>query len=194
MTEQTPDTIELWGGTLCLDLANSADWDQDGAPVDPEHNDVLRSAAMLEAWARRLGLAGDGAGSLDELHRIRDLRGALHRLFSAIAEDREPDASDLLMLHETFAEATGVGELEHHADTWQWTWPPGDPRRVRFAAAADAVALLGDAQRLLRLARCPGHECGWLFVDRSGRRRWCSMATCGSREKMRRLYARRKAA
>src|SRR5712671_3471190 len=102
MTEQTPDTIDLWGGTLCLDLANSADWDQDGAPVDPEHNDVLRSVAMLRAWARRLGL-GDSAGSLDELHRVRDLRGALHRLFSAIAGACEPVAGDLLLLHEAFA-------------------------------------------------------------------------------------------
>ena len=194
MTDQTPETIKLWGGTLCLDLANSADWDQDGASVDPERNDVLRSVAMLEAWARRLGLLGDGAGSLDELHRIRDLRGALHRLFSAIAGAREPDAGDLLVLHEAFAEATGAGQLERGADTWQWSWPPDDPGRVRFAVAADAVALLGDPQRLPRLMRCPGHECGWLFLDRSGRRRWCSMATCGSRDKMRRLYARRTAA
>jgi predicted RNA-binding Zn ribbon-like protein len=193
MTEQTPDTIELWGGTLCLDLANSADWDQDGASVDPEHNDVLRSVAMLQAWARRLGLGG-GAGSLDELHRIRDLRGALHRLFSTIADAREPAAGDLLLLHEAFAEATGAGELEPVADAWQWTWQSDDPRRVRFAVATDAVALLGDPQRLSRLTRCPGHKCGWLFLDRSGRRRWCSMATCGSREKMRRMYARRKAA
>jgi predicted RNA-binding Zn ribbon-like protein len=193
MMEQTPDTIDLWGGTLCLDLANSADWDQDGGPVDPEHNDVLRSVAMLQAWARRLGL-GDGAGSLDELHRIRDLRGALHRLFSAIAGAYEPVAGDLLLLHEAFAEATGAGELERVADAWQWTWPSDHPRRVRFAVATDAVALLGDPQRLSRLTRCPGHECGWLFLDRSGRRRWCSMATCGSREKMRRMYARRKAA
>jgi predicted RNA-binding Zn ribbon-like protein len=65
---------------------------------------------------------------------------------------------------------------------------------VRYATAVDAIALLADPRRLPRLTRCPGHDCGWLFLDRTGRRRWCSMATCGSREKMRRLYARRKAA
>ena len=28
-------------------------------------------------------------------------------------------------------------------------------------------------------------RCGWLFLDssRGGRRRWCSMSTCGNREK-----------
>jgi predicted RNA-binding Zn ribbon-like protein len=59
--------------------------------------------------------------------------------------------------------------------------------------AADAVALLADAQLLARVHRCPGRNCGWLFLDTSGRRRWCSMATCGSRAKMRAMYARRRA-
>jgi predicted RNA-binding Zn ribbon-like protein len=42
--------------------------------------------------------------------------------------------------------------------------------------------------------QCPGRNCGWLFLDVSGRRHWCSMATCGSRAKMRRLYARQRGA
>ncbi|TIU06903.1 MAG: CGNR zinc finger domain-containing protein, partial [Mesorhizobium sp.] len=31
---------------------------------------------------------------------------------------------------------------------------------------------------------CP--RCGWLFLDtsRGGKRRWCSMRTCGNREKV----------
>ena len=64
---------------------------------------------------------------------------------------------------------------------------------MRFAVAADAVSLLADPTRMARLHRCPGRDCGWVFLDMSGRRRWCSMATCGSREKMRRMYARKRA-
>jgi predicted RNA-binding Zn ribbon-like protein len=194
MPDPTPDTIELWGGTLCLDLANSSDWDDDGQPVDPERNDVLRSPSLLDAWTRRLGLHDGPAFDVDELDRIRDLRASLHRLFSAVAGAREPEPADLLVVHESFAEATGTGELSPGAAAWSWTWPADEPRRARFAIAVDAVALLADPERLPRVTRCPGHECGWLFLDRSGRRRWCSMATCGSREKMRRLYARRRAA
>jgi predicted RNA-binding Zn ribbon-like protein len=194
MTDPTPDTIELWGGTLCLDLANSTDWDDRLQPVDPEHNDVLRSPSMLDAWSRRLGLLAVPVLDVDELDRVRDLRASLHRLFSAVADASEPEPADLLTLHASFAEATGVGELAAGDQAWRWMWPDDEPRRARFAIAVDAVALLGDPERLPRVTRCPGHECGWLFLDRSGRRRWCSMATCGSREKMRRLYARRKAA
>jgi predicted RNA-binding Zn ribbon-like protein len=74
---------------------------------------------------------------------------------------------------------------------WRLDWPRDDPRRVRLAVVADAVELLGDADRLARVTRCPGRHCGWLFINASGRRRWCSMSTCGSREKMRRMYRRR---
>jgi predicted RNA-binding Zn ribbon-like protein len=41
---------------------------------------------------------------------------------------------------------------------------------------------------------CPGNNCGWLFLDGSGRRQWCSMEVCGSRAKMRRRYERQRQA
>jgi predicted RNA-binding Zn ribbon-like protein len=37
---------------------------------------------------------------------------------------------------------------------------------------------------------CADDVCGWLFLDPSGRRRWCEMAVCGNRAKARR-YAER---
>ncbi|TCM41729.1 CGNR zinc finger domain-containing protein [Kribbella sp. VKM Ac-2568] len=37
---------------------------------------------------------------------------------------------------------------------------------------------------------CPGDACGWLFLDPRGRRRWCSMSTCGNRSKVRAHAAR----
>ena len=56
----------------------------------------------------------------------------------------------------------------------------------------DQLALL--ASELLtgssrdQIRRCPG--CTWLFLDPRGRRRWCSMATCGNRAKVRAHAAR----
>lgn len=37
---------------------------------------------------------------------------------------------------------------------------------------------------------CHGDGCTWLFIDRIGWRRWCSMSACGNREKAR-AYAKR---
>ena len=39
---------------------------------------------------------------------------------------------------------------------------------------------------------CADDACGWLFLDPSGRRRWCEMAVCGNRAKARRYAQRHK--
>ena len=46
--------------------------------------------------------------------------------------------------------------------------------------------LTGPSREYVRT--CP--SCGWLFLDPRGRRRWCSMATCGNRAKVRAHAAR----
>ncbi|MGW6394668.1 CGNR zinc finger domain-containing protein [Streptomyces sp. NPDC055103] len=47
-----------------------------------------------------------------------------------------------------------------------------------LATARAAVDLLADPRRLT-LRVCPSEDCGRLFLDATGRRRWCSPATCG---------------
>jgi predicted RNA-binding Zn ribbon-like protein len=191
----TPETIKLWGGTLCLDFANSVDWTKRDEPKTPA-TDALVSPPDLARWGRRLGaLGGRRLPTVDEgeLEAALALRLVLHGLFSALAEGRRPRRADLEALAREHAEATGAARLATAEDgSWRLRWPADDPRAVRFAVAVDAVALLGDPARLARVHRCPGPDCGWLFLDTSGRRRWCSMSTCGSRVKMRRLYERRR--
>ena len=191
----TPETIKLWGGSACLDFANSADWDEDDVPIPA--TDALTSRAALARWGRRLGVVGRRAPAVgeEELAAALALRLVLHRLFSALAEGRRPRRGDLEALARDHAEAAGAARIAQADDGgWRLEWPASDPRRVRFAVAVDAMALLADPARLERVHRCPGPRCGWLFLDTSGRRRWCSMATCGSRVKMRRLYERKRQA
>ena len=192
----TPEAIKLWGGALCLDFANSVDWSPAGEPLTPS-TDALLVPRDLSRWGRRLGLVGGRAPVVDddELDAARALRVVLHRVFSALAQGRRPRRADLEALARDHAEAAGAARLAAADDgAWRLTWPAAEPRAVRFAVAVDAMALLADPARLARVHRCPGPACGWLFLDTSGRRRWCSMSTCGSRVKMRRLYARRRSA
>ena len=190
---RTPESVPLWGETLCLDFANSVDWSTQGEHVGPDETDVLRTGEMLGRWARRLDVLGDDAKpvSAAELRRARALRDAVYRVLSSIGEDRAPAGNDLDALMSTYAEAVDRASLLAGEDAYKLDWPAQDPRRIRYAVAADAVALLQDPSRLERVSRCPGRDCGWLFLNTSGRRRWCSMSTCGSREKMRRLHQRR---
>jgi predicted RNA-binding Zn ribbon-like protein len=45
------------------------------------------------------------------------------------------------------------------------------------AAARTAADLLADPRRHT-VRRCPGADCGWLYLDPSGLRQWCSMGLC----------------
>src|SRR4051812_4593706 len=189
---ESPETIKLLGGTLCLDFANSVDWTEDDEELPL--TDVLLAPDSLDRWGERLGVAGRPGGP-EELELARGLRLALHELFSALALEREPDQFALARLRFAYAQAVANGTLvPRELGGFGLDWSRQEQRRVRFAVAADAVELLADPARLARLHRCPGRDCGWVFLDMSGRRRWCSMATCGSREKMRRMYARKRAA
>ena len=190
---RAPETVPLWGETLALDYANSVDWSPEDEHVSPEQTDVLRTEDMLARWARRFGLLSDDAepASATELRRARALRDAVYRLFSSLSRDQEPARKDLDALMGNYVEAVKHASLVAGEDSYELDWPARDPRRVRYAIAADAIALVRDPGRLKRVSRCPGRDCGWLFLNTSGRRRWCSMSTCGSRDKMRRLHQRR---
>ncbi len=192
MVKATAETIKLLGGTLCLDFANSVDWTSEGVAI--ARTDALVDTSALERWGSRLEVSTTPAGER-ELLLARDLREALHLVFSALATAQEPGAFALSRLRFAYAQAVASGQLQpREGGEWGLTWADDEHRRVRFAVAADAVALLADPARLARVRRCPGRDCGWLFLDTSGKRRWCSMATCGSREKMRRMYERKRAA
>jgi predicted RNA-binding Zn ribbon-like protein len=46
-----------------------------------------------------------------------------------------------------------------------------------YAAARSAAELLGDPRRFT-VRRCPSADCGWLYLDESELRQWCTMALC----------------
>jgi predicted RNA-binding Zn ribbon-like protein len=71
---------------------------------------------------------------------------------------------------------------------------PGDAARAALAEIAlDAARMLG-TDEAQRIRVCASETCSARFYDRSpaGRRRWCSMATCGNEAKARRHRARAK--
>lgn len=188
----TSADIPLRGGALCLDYANTVDRGSDDEPWQPETSDVLVTRDDLRIWGRRMGLSNLRRPSAAELLQARRLRDSVYRTFSAIAQRQQPSRDDLERIRRTYAAAVDAGALVISDGGWTWSWPADERRGVRFAVASDAVALLEDPERLARVSRCPGAHCGWLFLNASGRRRWCAMSACGSREKARRAYRRRK--
>jgi predicted RNA-binding Zn ribbon-like protein len=176
---RTIETIEFWGNDLALDFANTVEG-------DPPRIDHLQSYADLVIWARRAGVLPATVRPQGDLDAARELRGAIYRVFRAVAAGDKPSPAALKTLLRVHAEAVTAGTIEDGA----WVWSGRHPDRPLWPIAVAAVDLLRSDQ-LGRLKRCA--NCNWLFLDRSrnGSRRWCSMDECGVHTKMRRYRARR---
>jgi predicted RNA-binding Zn ribbon-like protein len=188
---QTAATLPLVGGHIALDFVNSTD------EQDPAGDDVLQTAADLRTWGQRCGLLGDDV-SLDggdaELARALAARELLHDLFVARTAAGEAPPDRLAELASLVAEAYGAGTLAQAGDGHVgWSWPGNRLSSVRHAVVTGALELLESAPAG-RLKRCPGENCGWVFLDTSkrGNRRWCSMSECGQQAKDAQRRARRR--
>ena len=185
MVTNRADELELVGGDIALDLANTVNGPRDGA-LDEE---FLRTPADLAAWAVHAGVV-DAPPPVDDvvLAQARELRGAVYAVFRAIAEGREPDPGALAALAEQHAAAVARSGLVPAGAHFALAWD-GDVIGPLAAAAVDLLRH-GPLERLKLCDACP-----WLFLDtsRNHSRRWCSMNECGSRLKMRRYRERRRA-
>jgi predicted RNA-binding Zn ribbon-like protein len=199
----TPERI---GGVLCLDFANTVDAGRTSSPK--EH---LHDFADLVAWGRYANLLSDEQaatarqiteadpdGAAAEFEQAIALREAIFQTFAAIADGLPVPESDLDLIQARYLESLNAAKLSPSDDHFDWSWQGStlDPlQRLLWPIARSAVDLLTSPD-LGRLKICASGTCRWLFVDfsKNATRRWCSMADCGSRAKMRRQYARRRAA
>jgi predicted RNA-binding Zn ribbon-like protein len=175
---KTAADLELVGGNLALDLANTRDGH---APA----RDYLETPEDLVAWARHAaGLTVDADDAV--LARVLGLRRTVEAVFRAVAEGAEPPRDDLAEL--VTAHADAPGSLVRAGDHYELAWE----RDIVGPVAAAAIDLLRTGP-LDRLKLCEG--CPWLFLDlsRNHSRRWCSMNVCGGTLKMRRYRARKRA-
>jgi predicted RNA-binding Zn ribbon-like protein len=183
--------FQFIGGALALDLVNTVS-NRLGAS-----RDYLADADELLCWARLAGLVAGDADRSDaarQLKQVRAVREDLHRLFQSLALGAlEPGEAALDALSRRLRPVLAERRLALRDGAVVWTGSVAeDFTPLVLLDAADL--LTSGAWR--RLRQCEGETCGWLFLDRSksGRRRWCSMADCGNREKARRHYHRTAAA
>lgn len=199
------ETLRLLGGRLCLDFTNTMDPRLGNHP-----HDYLGDYSDLVYWSRHLGvltsneaerLLGNAAHCTAEaamaFERAIALRETLYRIFSSLAHSTFPENIDLDILKAAFVEAMTYAQLipTTHGYTWDWTDSKSALEQMLWPVVSSAVELL-TSEEVKKVKECPGvGDCGWLFLDTSknGSRQWCSMEGCGSRAKMRRQYARKRA-
>jgi predicted RNA-binding Zn ribbon-like protein len=168
------------GRALCLDLTATLSGRRSEQAV--EH---LREPNDLSRWLIATGmLAGEVRVSQAQLDRARELREAIRSLANdTIAgesfDDRALEFVNRMARPPRLVPQLTVDGLTHAAPARSGLVDAG-----LSSIAADAVELLGGRDRA-RLKECASPTCALLFIDRSraGRRRWCSMETCGNRAK-----------
>jgi predicted RNA-binding Zn ribbon-like protein len=149
--------------------------------------DDLATPDGLREWLVALRLLGGGETvSRAEHARAIELREALRDLVSGDAHAARVvnEAARRAALHPVLA--TGESRLEPAATGV-------DAALGRIVAAMHAAIAEGTWERL---KACDRDNCRWAFYDHSKNQssHWCSTAGCGSREKNRRAYRRRRAA
>jgi len=194
--------FEFSGGALCLDFANTLG---DRPHGQEEH---LVEWADFVAWAVQAGvvpaaegrrLAEAGRGRTPAARRAFSLalesRERIYRIFSAVGAGRLPSRADVDAFNAALAETMSHVRLDVRQAGYAWGWKDDDSfdRLLRPVIRSAAELLVSPDRDAVR--ECASDRCSWLFLDRSParRRRWCSMKTCGNRDKVRRFYARRKA-
>lgn len=131
-----------------------------------------------------------------DLARVRAVRQALREVAAAIAEHRVPSSGSLDVVNralrarqiiELVASPDGCSVDHRHV---------GDPVDDALARLAEPLVTELTAGHPERIRICASDTCEWVFYDtsRTGRRRWCDMATCGNRAKAARHRARAKGA
>lgn len=203
--QRVASELELVGGRLCLDLANTV-----STRAGPLHREYLASYDDLVSWSRHAGVLTDHeaqclrreaadrpAEAAAVLDRAIALRETIYRIFAAIARQQTPPAPDIAALNVALAQVLGRLRVVSSGDAFEWQWirDPHALDAMLWPVMRSAADLLTSAD-LRRVRQCARREgCDWLFVDTSKNqsRRWCSMSTCGSRDKARRYYQRKRA-
>ena len=182
-----------------LDFLNTAELDGSGEPL--EH---LATLADATAWlvehdllypeeARPLGrLSAARQGHL--LEHVRTARAAVREVVESLVAVRPAAAPAVATVNELLGARTVVAFVIADGVLAARNRHVGDALEDALARLVDPLVDSVVAGDTGRLRICADDGCRWVFEDtsRTGRRRWCSMASCGNRAKAARHRARQR--
>ena len=127
------------------------------------------------------------------LRHIRAVREQLFAVFHAIASGDPIPADTLARVGNALHDCCAKRRLSIDGAEVRWAWRASArcTDYLLYPVLTAATDLLTSVSRGL-VRQCEDAGCGWLFLDRSNarKRRWCSMADCGNRNKARNYYRR----
>lgn len=201
--ERSIGTLPLDGGALCFHFINTVN-----AWRGPNLHEYLGSYEDLIAWCRKVDILNEAqraallqyalrnetaaTAALDKLKRTRE---TLYHFFSAIAENDgiTITATVLEKFNKALTNAlsrlqfektdTGISAILKQEDT--------DLMAPLWTVMKSAYDILTNEEHA-RIKEC--ETCGWIFLDhtKNNKKRWCSPLTCGTTDKSKRYYQKKK--
>ena len=184
--------LPLLGGRLAVDFANIPSYP--GAPAQHlswEELIVFLQASHIvsnERGSTLLALSGsDPEAAQTLLSRSTDLRDSLRKIFSAMVRKEEIALEWTEPINRILRITEGHDELVFADSGWKLEFvarESGLDWLLAAIARSGAEIMVEGAQARVRI--CANLGCGLFFSDhsRTHRRRWCSMAVCGNRNKV----------
>jgi predicted RNA-binding Zn ribbon-like protein len=194
-------TLPLDGGCISFDFVNTIH-----SRVDDDIYDYIETYDDLIEWMERLKLLpAEKLGDLKKLVRkdekaahkalaeIKKNRETLYNFFSPVIHKKSPDNKTIKRFNRGLSDSLSQIAFNYRCDTLMLDWSERKlnlygPLKIIYKDAFDIITTIPKN----RLKEC--RSCGWLFIDRSknNSRTWCNMQTCGSIEKAKRYYYRKK--
>jgi len=171
------DRFRRGNGAAWLDLLSTLS----GRYRDQQVDDV-GTTESLRAWLREFDLEPTGGVTAEDVALVTQTREVLHRLAVAAVSGARPAAADVRRLNGVLGLDAGLQVSA--AETGLRPRRPGSVGDAVARLARDAVAdLSGQGAGALRA--CGDDTCSSIFLDHTGRRRWCTDLSCGNRHRVR---------
>ncbi len=201
-SDKSVETLTIDGGWLSLDFINTVS-DRNETPMF----NYLSSYLHVLEWSVKVKiLNSDEALQLKELAarepinsakswiRVLEIREMLFRLFQKIITGDKPDDKDQDLFNKWLSKSRSKNKIDFGNPSHllcSWDIRPGDFDLPLYPIIKSTYDLLL-SEKLDRVKECSA--CGWLFLDKSKNksRKWCKMDTCGSQEKSKNYYHRKK--
>jgi predicted RNA-binding Zn ribbon-like protein len=173
---------------LIKDFVNTLHKDPQLAADEEE----LATPGELVAWLGVRGLPVDGA-TADDLGRAYELREALRTLLLANNGEDVDVTAAYAVLDRTARKAHVELCCTNRGPALVAAAPGVDGALGEIVVAVHSATAAGSWPRL---KACRARDCEWAFIDnaKNRSRAWCSMSSCGNREKARAHRARQRAA
>ncbi|MGO4666972.1 CGNR zinc finger domain-containing protein [Bosea sp. 2RAB26] len=178
------DGFPFMGGRPWLDLLNTTPLTETGP------RDLLGEPHSMAAW---LAAAGLGEAATPETgFELKSLRETLRPTFDLLRQGKPLPEGSIDAINRLLVPATERYQLQRGDEGYALISVADRGVGAAWRISLDFARFVCDHEPA-RLKHCANHDCVMVFYDRgrNNTRRWCTMSTCGNRDKVARFRARK---